>query len=110
MVESPIRTSPTGVLAPEEKPAPSAKAKGKARAEPVDLDELLSEYLRSRDLQVIKHYYKQWEDKTLERARWMEACERGEAYKAKVRKSLRIPPTFSTPAMQSLRQEEQGED
>ena len=76
----------------------------------MDLDELLSEYLRSRDLQVIKHYYKQWEDKTLERARWMEACERGEAYKAKVRKSLRIPPTFSTPAMQSLRQEGQEEE
>ena len=107
LVESPTRVSPIGVHALAEKPTSSAEAKGKARAEPVDLDELLSDYLRSKNLQVMKRYYTRWEDKTIERAQWMEACERGEAYKAKIRKSLRIPPTFSTPAMQSLRQEEE---
>lgn len=108
LVESPTRIAPAEVPPLTGNTTPSAKAKGKARAGPVDLDQLLAEYLHGKHLHVMKHYYKRWEDKTIERGQWMEACERGEAYKAKVRKQTqRIPPTYSTPAMQSLKQEEE---
>ncbi|KZT66323.1 hypothetical protein DAEQUDRAFT_813670 [Daedalea quercina L-15889] len=108
LVESPTRVEPAETSLLTEKPPASSKAKGKARAEPVDLDKTLSEYLKAKNLKMMKYYYKRWEDKTIEHGQWMEACERGEAYKAKLRRqSQRIPPTFSTPTMQSLKQEEE---
>lgn len=108
LVESPTRISPVEVPSLLANPTPSTKAKGKARAEPVDLDRLLSEYLHAKDLQLMRHHYKRWEDKTIERGQWLEACERGEAYKAKVRKQYqRIPPTYSTSAIQTLKEEEE---
>ncbi|OBZ73222.1 hypothetical protein A0H81_07192 [Grifola frondosa] len=61
-----------------------SSSKGKAKETAEDLDAQATAFLRRSS--VVKKHFKTWVRRTTDRAEWLEACERSELYKEKLRR------------------------